>query len=71
MSDEQSDALKAVEDYQRDAETVAGFLAGWWPGLEDGLSWPRPSPDDHPALLAADRILEIQRLREIKPPSIP
>lgn len=36
-----------------DADAMADFLVGWWPGLEDGVTW--PDNDDHPAILAARR----------------
>lgn len=38
-----------------DAKIVAGFVAGWWPGLEDGISW--PASDDDEVVAAARRLL--------------
>jgi hypothetical protein len=41
-----------------DAQIVARFILDWWPGLEDGLSWPddADNPGGHPVYLAALRI---------------
>ena len=43
-----------------DARTVAEFIVGWWPGLEEGLSWPDDAkkPDDNPVYAAAKRLLK-------------
>lgn len=46
-------ALQMFEE--EDVKTVAGFINGWWPGLEDGMSW--PDNDNDPVLLAAQRLL--------------
>jgi hypothetical protein len=40
-----------------DIQTVAGFIAGWWPGLEDGISWGTDTTQ-HAVFLAAKRLLE-------------
>lgn len=51
-------AADAQDQLRADALTVARFLLGWWPGLEDGLDWPSHAdkPETHPAYAAAARI---------------
>lgn len=46
--------------HDEDALTVAGFVVGWWPGLEGGLKWPEDAdnPDDNEVYAAAKRLLE-------------
>ena len=46
-----------------DAEIVARFIVGWWPGLEDGLSWPNDAehPEGNPIYAAAKRILSVEK----------
>lgn len=38
-----------------DVQTLAKWVVGYWPGLEDGITW--PDTDNHPAIAAARRIL--------------
>jgi len=44
---------------EQDIQTVAGFILGWWPGLEDGLSWPEAAedPESHDGWAAAKRLV--------------
>ena len=42
-----------------DAQIIARFIVGWWPGLEMGLGWPddADNPDDNAVYAAAKRVL--------------
>jgi hypothetical protein len=42
-----------------DEQIVAGFIVGYWPGLEDGINWSKPN--NSPVLAAARRILAKQK----------
>ena len=41
-----------------DLKLVAEFVAGWWPGLEDGITWGNDEDyaAKHPVYLAAKRL---------------
>ena len=44
------------ERLRDDVLTVAGFIVGWWPGLEDGLHWPQ-TVEDEEIFIAAQRLI--------------
>lgn len=44
-----------------DAVMVAAFVAGWWPGLEDGITW--GDSENAPEYLAAKRVTKWYRER--------
>ena len=55
LTAENAALLREHEAMREDAHIVAAFVDGWWPGLEDGISW-GDDTDLHPAYLAAQRI---------------
>lgn len=49
--------LKENARLREDAGIIARFIIGWWPGLEDALSWPVDEPfEDDKRYAAAKRI---------------
>lgn len=60
--------LHEVGALVRDAAVLALFVSGWWPGLEDALSWPDccDRPEEDHRFQAAQRILAI--IEANKPP---
>lgn len=47
-------------DREADIQTVADFVVGWWPGLEDAISWGSDTSRDA-------RFLAARRLRSTRP----
>ena len=45
------------EPIKEDAILLAKFITGWWPGLEDGISW-GDNLEKHEYVEAARRILK-------------
>lgn len=49
--------VESLERVREDAEIVSALIIGWWPGLEDALSWPVDEPyEDDRRYAAAKRI---------------
>lgn len=48
--------MALTERTAADIKTVAGFITGWWPGLEDGISWGSNDNELNPVYQAALRL---------------
>ena len=59
---------KIPKRYVANAEVMARFIVGWWPGLEGGLTWPDDAdhPEDNSVYTAATRILAFRDREEKK-----
>ncbi len=65
LADKLKDCFAQLEAERDDARIVAKFIIGWWPGLEDALSWPVDEPyEDDRRYAAAKRIVDAAALSE-------